>query len=122
MDWRLGLDVAALAAGLPLPTHRWLPRSHHLADTFVRAYAEPAPCHIADAGGLQAIVRDDRKTAVLLGHPLWFHDEQRLNAEQAESYDILRSDLGVQKVVVSDLFVLDRIQPRILKELMGDGT
>jgi DEAD/DEAH box helicase domain-containing protein len=119
LDWRLALDVAALAAGLPLPTERWLSRAPRLADVFVRAYGAAVPCHIEVAGELHAIVRDDQKSAVILGHPLWLHSEVYLNQTQAESYDILRTDLGIPHVSVSDLYVLDRIHPRIYQLLHG---
>ena len=113
------MDVAALAAGLPLPTERWLARAPHLADVFVRAYRTAVPCHVEVVGELHAIVRDDGKSAVILGHPLWIHSEAYLNATQAESFDILRSDLGIRSVEVSDLFVLDRIHPRVYQLLHG---
>jgi DEAD/DEAH box helicase domain-containing protein len=119
LDWRLALDVAALAAGLELPTHRWFPRAADLADLFTRAYQPAMPCHTEHVGELYAIVRDDGEAAVLLGHPLWLHDQVHLNATQAESFDILRSDLGIGRVEVSDLFVLDRIQPQIFRLLHG---
>jgi DEAD/DEAH box helicase domain-containing protein len=119
LDWRLALDVAALAAGLPLPTDRWLSRAPRLADVFVRAYRVAMPCHVEVAGELHAIVRDDGKSAVLLGHPLWMHSEAHLNETQAESFDILRSDRGIPNVAVSDLFMLDRIHPRVYQLLHG---
>ena len=119
LDWRLALDVAALAAGLPLPPDRWLTRAEHQADLFVRAYSQALPCRVELASGLHAIIRRDNQTAVVLGHPLWMHDEKYLNAEQAEAYDIVRSDLGVPKVTISDLWVLDRIPTRIFRLLRG---
>ena len=87
LDWRLALDVAALASGQKLPTHRWLPRAASLAENFVKAYGVAIPCHVEVAGDLHAIVRDDHQAAVLLGHPLWLHDQAYLNATQAEAYD-----------------------------------
>lgn len=119
LDWRLALDVAALAAGLPLPTDRWLSRAPHLADVFVRAYHDAVPSHVEVVGDLHAIVRDDGKAAVILGHPLWMHADAHLNEVQAESFDIVRTDLGVPNVAVSDLYVLDRIHPRIYGLLNG---
>ena len=119
LDWRLALDVAALAAGLPLPLDRWLTRAERQADLFVRAYSQALPCRVELVSGLHAIIRRDNQTAVVLGHPLWMHDERYLNAEQAEAYDIVRSDLGVPKVTISDLWVLDRIPARIFRLLRG---
>ena len=37
LDWRLALDVAELAAGHQLSTHRWLPGAPALAQNFVNA-------------------------------------------------------------------------------------
>ena len=119
LDWRLALDVAALAVGLPLPLHRWLGRSTKMAEVFIRAYQQAMPCRIEEVGGLSAIVRTDGKSAVVLGHPLWLHDDRYLNDVQAEAYDILRSDLGIPRVIVSDLWVLDRIPARIFRLLRG---
>ncbi len=39
LDWRLGIDVATLAAGEPLDTHRWLSRAPILAHAFSKGYA-----------------------------------------------------------------------------------
>lgn len=120
LDWRLALDVAALAAGHPLPLDRWLSRAPRLADLFVRAYQPAIECRVELVGDLHAIVRNDNQRAVLLGHPLWLHEQAFLNATQAEAFDILRTDLGIPSVAVSDLFVLDRIQPQVFKLLHAD--
>jgi len=119
LDWRLALDVAALAAGLPLQLDRWLSRAPSLADLFRRAYSQALPCRIAEVGDLLAIIGDGDRSAVILGHPLWMHDERFLNDQQAEAYDILRSDIGVSSVSISDLWVLDRIPARIFRLLRG---
>jgi DEAD/DEAH box helicase domain-containing protein len=119
LDWRLALDVAALATGLPLPTDRWLSRSAHLAALFVRAYEQALPCRVEATGQLHSIVTQDSRSAVVLGHPLWLHDPRFMNDMQAEAYDIARSDLGAPKVVLSDLWVLDRIPARIFRLLHG---
>jgi DEAD/DEAH box helicase domain-containing protein len=119
LDWRLALDVTALAAGLPLPTHRWFGRADRTAELFVRAYGDALKCRVEEAGDLLAIVREDDAAGVILGHPLWIHDEKFLNEVQAEAVDIVRSDLGVPRVAVSDLWVLDRIPARIFRLLHG---
>jgi DEAD/DEAH box helicase domain-containing protein len=108
LDWRLALDVAELAAGVPLDTRRWLDRSPVLADAFVEAFRFAVDCKVEQAGELLAIVRSDRAKGALLGHPLWRREPQHLNATQAEAYDILTTDLGVSEVIAFDLFTLDR--------------
>lgn len=119
LDWRLALDVTALAAGLPLPTHRWFTRSSQQAELFSRAYEKALPCRVERVGDLDAVVREDRKAAVVLGHPLWMHDERYLNEVQTKSYDILLSERGIERVAISDLWVLDRIPARIFRLLRG---
>jgi DEAD/DEAH box helicase domain-containing protein len=119
LDWRLALDVATLASGLPLQTDRWLQRAASMTDLFVRAYEQALPCRVVVAGDLHAIVRQDDQAAVVFGHPLWIHDPRFLNSAQAESYDIVRTDLNVPKVIVSDLWVLDRIPAKVFGLLRG---
>lgn len=113
LDWRLALDVAALAAGEKLPVERWLARGPLLAESFVQAYREAVSCHVEEVAGLLAIVRDDLRGAVLLGHPLWLHQPAFFNEAQADAYDILRTDIGVPQVGVSDLFVLHRMPAKV---------
>jgi DEAD/DEAH box helicase domain-containing protein len=117
LDWRLALDVAALAAGEGLPVQRWFSRAPQMAETFVLAYRQALECHVQEAAGLMAIVRNDRRQAVLLGHPLWLHDLNYLNATQAEAVDILRTDHGITDVLISDLYVLDRMHAQVFKLL-----
>lgn len=109
LDWRLGLDVAALANGEALPLDRWMTRAAPLAEGFRRAFTTALPSDVKPAGDLLAIVRQDKKKAVILGHPLWRHEEASFNEQQAEAYDILTTDHGVTEVVMSDVFVLDRM-------------
>jgi DEAD/DEAH box helicase domain-containing protein len=117
LDWRLGLDVAALANGDSLPLERWLGQGADRALRFVRAYQAEGTLEVEEVAGLPAIMRRDRTKAVLLGHPLWLHNPAFLNEQQAEAYDVLTTDLGVGKVIVSDLYVLDRMHPRIAVDL-----
>jgi DEAD/DEAH box helicase domain-containing protein len=119
LDWRLALDVAALASGERLPLHRWLTGAPDSAERFVRAYSSALACQVVEAGDLVAIVRDDRQAGVVVGHPLWIHDDAFLNETQAEAVDIVQTDLGVAQVKVSDAFVLERLQPQIFKLLHG---
>ncbi len=119
LDWRLALDVAALAAGQALPAHRWLTRSERLAHLFAKAYRRALPCRVVVTGDLHTIIRTDNQAAVVLGHPLWMHDERYFNDKQAEAYSTVRSDLGIPRVMISDLWVLDRIPAKIFRLLRG---
>jgi DEAD/DEAH box helicase domain-containing protein len=119
LDWRLALDVSELALGLQLSTYRWFDQAPHLADLFVRSYGQAMPCHVVIVGDLHVIIRDTGESAVVLGHPLWLQDEKFLNSTQAEAYEVVRSDFGISKVAMSDLWVLDRIPAKIFRLLRG---
>jgi len=86
----------------------------------VTAYAEALPCDVVGAGELLTVVHNDRSAAVVLGHRLW-HDEKLLNESQAESFEEFRSSLGVKKVSMSDLWVLDG-SPRVPSGCSVDPT
>lgn len=116
LDWRLALDVTALALGLPM-AERWLSQAEHLAGAFTHAYGGALPCRVERASSLAALVTDDNKSAVLLGHPLWMQDEMLLNDDQAEAYSVLRDDLGIPSVSVSDVWTLARIPARTFQLL-----
>lgn len=121
LDWRLALDVAALADGQQVPTDRWLTRAPALAESFCRGFEQALPCEALEAAGLLSIVRRDRKAAVVLGHPLWRHDAYAFNSRQAGAYDHLLAGLGVAKVTMSDVYVLDRMPFQIHSHLLGDA-
>ena len=117
LDWRLALDVTELASGVPLNTSRWLDRAGLLASTFTRAFAAIDLQVEAVEGGLLAIYRSDRKRGVVVGHPLWRHDEQSFNEIQAVAYDSLVGDLGVAEVSMTDAWVLQRIPAQVYQHL-----
>jgi DEAD/DEAH box helicase domain-containing protein len=118
LDWRLGLDVATLAAGDPLPAWRWLDRSERLAGSFLKAFGDAVACEIRLGGDeLLSIVRTDRRSAVILGHPLWRQDRQHLNATQTSAHTTLTSDLQVGHILISDLWVLQRNPARLFHHL-----
>lgn len=118
LDWRLALDVATLAAGRPLDTARWLSRAEPLAAIFVRAYSSALPCEVIElSGGLIGIARQDRQRGVVVGHPLWRYEEAHFNATQAEAYDELLSEFGVETAAVTDPWVLQRIPAQVYQRL-----
>jgi DEAD/DEAH box helicase domain-containing protein len=118
LDWRLALDVATLAAGHPLNVSRWLSRAEPLAAMFVRAYSGALPCEVVELSrGLVGIVRQDRQRGVVVGHPLWRYEEAHFNAQQAEAYDELLSDVGVASAAMTDPWVLQRIPSQVYQRL-----
>lgn len=118
LDWRLALDVATLAAGLPLNLDRWLSRAAPLAEVFLKAYASALPCEtITLANGLIGIIRKDRLRGVAVGDPLWRYEEENFNAMQAEAYDEMTSELGVSSAAMTDPWVLQRIPAQVFQRL-----
>lgn len=83
MDWRLALDVAELAAGIPLSLGRWLDRAEEAASAFTDAYGSAVTCTVDEAGGL--IVIRAGKSAVVVGHPLWCSDEPSWTPQQTRA-------------------------------------
>jgi DEAD/DEAH box helicase domain-containing protein len=109
LDWRLALDVADLALGRPLNASRALSRAPALADQFVTTFGRSIEGGLKTelVEGLWALVRGDRKRAVLLGHPLWRHDSAHLNDQQADAMTALQEG-GVGDIVIADTYLLDR--------------
>jgi hypothetical protein len=52
---------------------------------------------------------------------LWLHQPAFFNEAQADAHDILRSDLGIKEVKVSDLFVLHRMPAKVFS-LLQDAS
>lgn len=77
LDWRLGLDLAELAAGRPLNEGRWLAGAHEQAAGIARAFDLNSDV----AAGLATLSAGNGKVAVL-GHPFWSNDPARLNERQ----------------------------------------
>jgi DEAD/DEAH box helicase domain-containing protein len=120
LDWRLGLDVVALALGENLPPERWLRRTELLTTSFLKAFGEAVPCDVVPVGDeLTAIVRKDHVAGVVLGHPLWRHDPQHFNSRQAEAFDALVTQVGVAQPLMSDLWVLQRNPATIFQSLFN---
>lgn len=118
LHWRLALDVADLAAGLPLNANRWLNRARPLAELFVRAYEQAVPCDVIDLdAGLVAIVLRDRSRGLVVGHPLWRYEPAHFNAVQADAFNELLSDYSIRSVAVTDTWVLQRVPAQVYQRL-----
>lgn len=107
MNWRLGLDVAELAIGLPLTLDRWLTRAPAIGKSFVDAFGEDLDVDLVAAGDLLAVARRDKGSVAVLGHPLWRHDEAHLNESQADAVAALELE-GFRNVIMSDILEVER--------------
>jgi DEAD/DEAH box helicase domain-containing protein len=121
LDWRLALDVADLAVGQALPMHRWQPRAQRVADVFVRAYGQAVPLRVEDVNGHIAILREDRESGLLVGHPLWHRDRQYWTSDQQTAAAQLRAEFGVRNVGFTDPFLLARFHSQVFAEISGES-
>lgn len=120
LDWQLALDVTSLAFGQDLDPSGWLGRSEELGATFLKAFGEAVSCRLVTVGdGLLAVIRSDNSRGVILGHPLWRHDEAAFNQPQATAYDELCFGHEVQTAIMSDLWVLQRTPAKVFQLLAG---
>jgi DEAD/DEAH box helicase domain-containing protein len=116
LDWRLALDVATLAFGRELDPGRWLNRAPPAAAAFIRAYRH-LPCRVeALPHGLTAIIRQDQRGAVIIGHPLWRTDPPGLNSAQRDARELLTSQ-HVDNIAISDAWTLHRFPAQIFQQL-----
>jgi DEAD/DEAH box helicase domain-containing protein len=94
LDWRLALDLAEVALGLPLDTSRWL---NGTGDKVVRSFERYAKQSgmdllVAEHEGLVTISRGER--GIVLGHPLWHVAEGLAQPRQLGALQSLRAQLG----------------------------
>ncbi len=115
LDWRLALDVAELAAGVPLDTSRWLARGRSLATSFATAFQQ-AGVISEEVAGLWTL-RAPSGRAVTLGHPLWRSQADFFVDAQAEAQVRLEDMSEVTSVLASDLYQLDRFPLAVFRQL-----
>jgi DEAD/DEAH box helicase domain-containing protein len=106
LDWRLGLDVAELAADRPLRIARWLDQSERVAESFAAAFDAEA----LEAASLWALRDPFTSRCVILGHPLWpTEPDRRVDAQRAAAHTID----GGSSVRMSDVYTAVRWPERI---------
>ncbi|MEU6250460.1 DEAD/DEAH box helicase [Glycomyces sp. NPDC047010] len=122
LDWRLGLDVVDLILGHTLDPSRWADRTAALMQSFAEGYGPHFQIEQETIAGLPVLVaREDPGSAVVVGHPLWRHEEPHWNAAVRGAAAALR-DRGLAHVAVSDTFVLDRTPIKVFNMLLdGEG-
>ena len=114
-DWRLGLDVAELAAGLKLNEKRWFSRSDQIITTFIKGFGQSLPdLERTEVEGIPVLINESK--AVLLGHPLWQRVPNGFNERQADAEAELEEEYEVS---VSCLFSLDRHPIDIFRTLLA---
>ncbi len=117
LDWRLGLDVVDLALGQELDVSQWADKTSLLLSSFIAGYGAHLETSEEVVSGIPTLVTTEgRGAAVLIGHPLWRHDEANWNPEVTRAVTELRGR-GLSDVRVSDSYVLDRTPVRIYGDL-----
>jgi DEAD/DEAH box helicase domain-containing protein len=119
LDWRLGLDVVDLALGHDLDPSRWADRTTELIRSFLDGYGPHVRLEQDVVNGLPALISiDGLGSAVVVGHPLWRHDEAHWGPEMRRAVKEL-AGRGLSRVAVSDTYVLDRTPIRLFNALIG---
>lgn len=103
LDWRLALDVAELAAGVPLDEARWLDRGEELVDGFAKAFGvRPTPL-----GVLWGAQDPHTGRVAFFGHPLWRTHVGDFTEAQANALVTAEAG-GASEVRAWDLYTLSR--------------
>jgi len=114
LDWRLALDMLALAAGDALATDRWFARGHVLARGFITTNETDLACH--DVDGVPTVLNTSNGKAVVLGHPLWRREPHLLNKMQRATETRIKA-LGASTVMWSDPYEMDRLPLAVLRRI-----
>jgi DEAD/DEAH box helicase domain-containing protein len=118
LDWRLGLDVVDLVLGRELESTHWRDRATTLMQSFADGYGPHLRIEQHTVNGLSALVSPEgHGAAVVIGHPLWRHEDAHWNPEVRRAVTELRGR-GLSNVTVSDAFVLDRTPIKLFNALL----
>jgi DEAD/DEAH box helicase domain-containing protein len=120
LDWRLGLDVVNLVLGGELDLSPWANRTSELIQSFRDGYGTYVEIVHEEIGGVPALItKEGRGAAVLVGHPLWRHDESNWDPQMRRAVTELRGR-GIEEISVSDAFVLDRTPMLVFNQLIAN--
>jgi len=94
LDWRLGLDLAEVALGIPLDTSRWIKGA---GDPAIASFVElarqnEAPIEVSEHAGLASLSRGER--VLVLSHPLWHLAEGLAQPTQVAAKESVVAALG----------------------------
>jgi len=118
LDWRLGLDVVDLALGRSLDVSLWSDRTEALMESFANGYGPHLRIESHTANGLPVLVAPEGGgAAVIIGHPLWRHENAHWSPEVRRAEAELRGR-GMSSVTVSDTYVLDRTPSKLFSQLL----
>lgn len=81
LDWRLGLDLAELAAARPLEERRWLDDAPAIGGALAAAFG----LRLGTIADLPALREDGKPKAAVLCHPMWSAEQRRRRVDGAAS-------------------------------------
>ncbi|WP_172836130.1 DEAD/DEAH box helicase [Microlunatus soli] len=118
LDWRLGLDVVDLVLGRSLDPSHWADRTAALMQSFAHGYGSHLRIEQHVVNGLPALVSPEGQgAAVVIGHPLWRHEDAHWNPNMRRAVTELRGR-GLSHITVSDTYVLDRTPIKLFNALL----
>ncbi|MEK6438958.1 DUF1998 domain-containing protein [Pseudonocardia sp. T1-2H] len=117
LDWRLALDMLAIAAGEQLPFELWQARGRALAESLTAIEGVDLEHHTIVNVPVIADGRTGR--AVALGHPLWRREAHLLTDAQRAVQKHAGEQLGVTNLSWSDPYEADRQPLTILRRVVG---
>lgn len=118
LDWRLGLDVIDLVLGRSLDLSHWTDRTAALMQSFADGYGPHLRIEQHVVNGLPTLLSPEGQgAAVVIGHPLWRHEDAHWNPNVRRAVTELRGR-GLSHVTVSDTYVLDRTPIKLFNALL----
>lgn len=118
LDWQLGLDVVDLVLGRSLDPAAWADRTAALIQSFADGYGQHVPIEHTIVNGLPVLITSEGHGAgVVIGHPLWRHDDAHWNSEVRSVVTALKGH-RLAHITVSDTYVLDRTPIKLFNALL----
>jgi DEAD/DEAH box helicase domain-containing protein len=118
LDWRLALDMLALAAGETPPLARWLERGMNLTDGLLAdGYELGLKRHVLD--DMPVLMNESDGRALAIGHPLWRREPHLLTEAQREIEKRAADELNPSSIQWTDAYELDRRPLAVLRRVLG---
>jgi DEAD/DEAH box helicase domain-containing protein len=112
LNWRLGLDLAELAAGQPLREERWMQHGERIAGGLCRSFQlDPV-----DLGPVAGIRDEGTGRVAVLGHPLWPSSNGELPESARAALDAVPAGASAR---VFDLYTAHSWPERIVSWLVS---
>lgn len=88
--------------------------------SFSDGYGAHLQIESSTVNGLPVLISPKSRSAVVIGHPLWHHEEQHWNPEMREAVEELHG-LGFTHIAAEDTYVLDRTPIKLFNQLLAEA-